>query len=137
MDTTTYIKAGEDKLKKTNNYQLVKTEIPYEPILKEVIDIFIEAKMLNVKDATIVMKYTLPMDWTQFNENQYTPLLKLLLFYFDHPDMIRICRLYLLPKIHKHPLSWREICSSPGWITFIISMFINLILQPLLKQVPT
>ena len=51
--------------------------------------------------------------------------------------MIRICRLYLLPKIHKHPLSWREICSSPGWITFIISMFIDLILQPLLKQVPT
>ena len=93
--------------------------------------------MLNVKDATIAIKYTLPMDWTQFNENQYTPLLKLLLFYFDHPDMIRICRLYLLPKIHKHPLSWREICSSPGWITFIISMFIDLILQPLLKQVPT
>ena len=75
MDTTTYIKAGEDKLKKTNNYQLVKTEIPYEPILKELIDIFIEAKMLNVKDATIAIKYTLPMDWTQFHENQYTPYL--------------------------------------------------------------
>ena len=137
MDTTTYIEAGEDKLKKTNNYQLVKTEIQYEPILKELIDIFIEAQMLNVKDAKIAIKYTLPMDWTQFRENQYTPLLKLLLFYFDHPKMIRICRLYLLPKIHKHPLSWREICSSPGWITFIISMFIDLILQPLLTKVPT
>ena len=62
MDTITYIEAGEDKLKKTNNYQLIKTEIPYEPILKEVIDIFIEAEMLNVKDATIAIKYTLPMD---------------------------------------------------------------------------
>ena len=51
--------------------------------------------------------------------------------------MIRICRLYLLPKIHKDPLSWREICSSPGWITFLISIFIDLILQPLLKKVPT
>ena len=43
MDTITYIEAGEDKLKKTNNYKLIKTEIPYEPILKEVIDILIEA----------------------------------------------------------------------------------------------
>ena len=63
--------------------------------------------------------------------------MKILLFYFDHPDMIRICRLYLLPKIHKEPLSWREICSSPGWITFLISIFVDIILQPLLKQVPT
>ena len=79
----------------------------------------------------------MPMDWSQFKENAYTPLTKLLLFYFDHPDMIRINRLYLLPKIHKSPLSWREICSSPGWITFLISMFIDPILQSLLKQVPT
>ena len=77
------------------------------------------------------------MDWTQFTKNQYTPLIKLLLFYYDHPEMIRICRLYLLPKIHKSPLSWRERCSSPGWITFLISMFIDLILQPILKKVPT
>ena len=51
--------------------------------------------------------------------------------------MIRICRLYLLPKIPKSPLSWREICSSPGWITFLISVFIDQILQPLLRKTPT
>ena len=77
------------------------------------------------------------MNWTQFIENSYTPLMKILLFYFDHPEMIRICRLYLLPKIHKSPISWREICSIPGWITFIISIFIDLLLQPSLKKVPT
>ena len=79
----------------------------------------------------------MPLDWNQFEETTYTPLVKLLLFYFDHPDMIRICRLYLLPKMHKTPLSWQEICSSPGWITFLISIFIDLILQPLLEKVPT
>ena len=100
-------------------------------------DILIEAKMLIIKDPTTPINYMFPIDWTQFIENQYTPLIKLLLFYFDHPEMIKICRLYLLPKIHKSPLSWREICSSPGWITFLISMFIDLILQPILKKVPT
>ena len=44
MDTTTYIKAGEDKLTKTNNYKSITTEILYKEILKEVIDILIEAK---------------------------------------------------------------------------------------------
>ena len=114
MDTITYINAGEDKLRQTKNYKLMETEIPYKQILKEVVDILIEAKMLIIKDPTIPINYMFPIDWTQFIENQYTPLIKLLLFYFDHPEMIKICRLYLLPKIHKSPLSWREICSSPG-----------------------
>ena len=93
--------------------------------------------MLKLKDDNAPIDYTMPINWTQFTDNQYTPLMKILLFYVDHPDMIRICRLYLLPKIHKEPLSWREICSSPGWITFLISIFVDIILQPLLKQIPT
>ena len=96
-----------------------------------------EGKLLIQKNPKTTINYRMPLDWNQFEETTYTPLVKLLLFYFDHPDMIRICRLYLLPKIHKDPLSWREICSSPGWITFLISIFIDLILQPLLKKVPT
>ena len=137
MDTKTYITAGEDKLTKTNNYQRIEWDIPYTSILKEILDILIEGKILIPKNPNVNIKDTMPLDWNQFEETTYTPLVKLLLFYFDHPDMIRICRLYLLPKIHKDPLSWREICSSPGWITFLISIFIDLILQPLLKKVPT
>ena len=131
MDTQTYIEAGEDKLRNTNNYHRIETDIPYKRILKELIDILMESKMLKLKDDKVPIDYTMPINWTQFTDNQYTPLMKILLFYFDHPDMIRICRLYLLPKIHKEPLSWREICSSPGWITFLISFFVDIILQPL------
>ena len=115
MDTTTYIKAGEDKLTKTNNYKRVTTEIPYKDILKEVIDILIESKMLILKDNNIPINYTMQIDWTQFIENQYTPLIKLLLFYFDHPDMIRICRLYLLPKYTKvHSAGEKYVLAQDG-----------------------
>jgi hypothetical protein len=101
MDTTTYNNSGEDKPRKTKNYRLIETEIPYKQILKEVVDILVEANMLIIKVPTAPINYTIPLDWTQFTKTQYTPLIKLLLFYFHHPDMIRICRLHLLPKIHK------------------------------------
>ena len=105
MDTTTYITAGEDKLTKTNNYNKMESDIPYKDILKEILDILIVGKLLKPKNPNATINYTMPLDWNQFEETTYTPLVKLLLFYFDHPDMIRICRLYLLPKMHKTPLS--------------------------------
>ena len=39
--------------------------------------------------------------------------------------------------MHKDPIGWREICASPGWVTFIVSMFIDIILQPILTNIPT
>jgi hypothetical protein len=106
MDTTTYITAGEEKLTKTNNYKIIVSDIPYGQILEEIIDILMEGKLLIQKNPKTTINYMIPLDWNQFEETTYTPLVKLLLFYFDHPDMIRICRIYLLPKIHKGPLSW-------------------------------
>ena len=94
MDTQTYTAAGEDKLKNTNNYRQIETDIPYKNILGDLIDILLESKMLKLKDDKSPIDYTMPINWTQFTDTQYTPPLKILLFYFDHPDMIRICRLY-------------------------------------------
>jgi hypothetical protein len=77
------------------------SDIPYKEILKEILDILIEGKLLIQKNPNDNINYTMPIDWNQFEETTYTPFVKLLLFYFDHPDMIRICRLYLLPKYIK------------------------------------
>ena len=43
MDTQTYIEAGEDKLRNTNNYHRIESDIPYKNILKELIDILRES----------------------------------------------------------------------------------------------
>jgi hypothetical protein len=134
MYTTTYIKAGEEKLMKTKNYPRINTKIPYKQILKEVVDILLAFKMLILKITKL--RLTTRCQWIghssqrtniHYKLNYYCSISIILIWY------VRICRLYLLPKIHKIPLSWREICSSPRWITFLISMFIDLILQPLLK----
>ena len=46
--------------------------------------------MLQLKDDKVPIDYTMPVNWDQFTDNQYTPLMKILLFYFVHPDMILI-----------------------------------------------
>ena len=84
MDTTTYITAGEEKLTKTNNYKIIVSDIPYGQILEEIIDILIEGKLLTQKNPKTTINYRMPLDWNQFEETTYTPLVKLLLFYSDH-----------------------------------------------------
>ena len=64
MDTQTYIEAGEDKLKNTNNYHRIEADIPYKSILKELIDILMELKMLKLKDDNVPIDYTMPINWT-------------------------------------------------------------------------
>ena len=62
MDTQTYIAAGEDKLKNTNNYRQIKTDIPYKHILGDLIDILLESKMFKLKDDKIPIDYTMPIN---------------------------------------------------------------------------
>lgn len=51
----------------------------------------------------------------------------------DHQSQI----MYFLPKLHKHPLKLRPIVSSIGGITVQASKFIDRLLQPLMKRVPS
>ena len=82
--------------------------------------------------------YTLPLDWSQFEfEPQYNEITHLIMYYFSHPDLIKLCRLKLLPKVHKTPMDWREICAKPKWITSIGSLVVHLLLYPLLQEIPS
>ena len=49
----------------------------------------------------------------------------------------RVCRFYLLPKIHKNPVVGRPICSSVGWIFEHASKVLDHYLQPLLAHIDT
>lgn len=54
------------------------------------------------------------------------------------PDTAVIPRFYTLPKIHKPgPLRGRPIVPSHSWITTPVSIWIDSILQPYVKQIPT
>jgi hypothetical protein len=52
-------------------------------------------------------------------------------------ENFRVCRFYLLPKIHKQPVVGRPICSSVGWIFENASKVLDHYLKPLLAHVNT
>ena len=70
---------------------------------------FIKLDIMQAKTNTADINYTLPMDWGQFTFNQYfSEALHLIMYYFSHPDLIVLCRYYVIPKAHKNPRGWRE-----------------------------
>ena len=52
-------------------------------------------------------------------------------------ESFRVCRFYLLPKIHKQPVVGRPICSSVGWLFENASKVLDHYLKPLLTHVDT
>jgi hypothetical protein len=78
------------------------------------------------------------MNWEQFQfDPQYERAAHLIMYYFSHPDLLKLCRMYLTPKVHKNPLGWREICANPQWITSIASYSVHIMLYPLLIKLPS
>ena len=67
---------------------------------------------------------------------------------FYDPDSIHPCRSYFLPKLQKLLLPYprpppllpgktppvRPICASIGWITYIVSLYLDIILKPVMLQ---
>jgi hypothetical protein len=78
--------------------------------------------------------------------SQQTPLAQIPLEPFLDPDLFQACRGYFLPKLHKlevpfpinPPLtqgrtpSLRSICKSIGWITYAVSVLLDILLKPLM-----
>ena len=78
------------------------------------------------------------MDWNQFTFNEYFhEAIHLIMYYFSHPDLIVLCRYYVIPKAHKTPRSYREICANPRWITSIGSYTVHYLLMPLVEELPS
>ena len=136
IDLSEYVEAGYSKLD-SRNY-LRQQDVSYDKIAKNLIMRFIKLDIMQVKTNTADINYTLPMDWGQFTFNQYfSEALHLIMYYFSHPDLIVLCRYYVIPKAHKNPRGWREICANPRWITSIGSYTAHTLLMPIVEELPS
>jgi hypothetical protein len=53
----------------------------------------------------------------------------------DQP--LKLARFYLLLKVHKQPITGRPVVSSIGYITYNASKFLDVLLQPYVKRIPS
>jgi hypothetical protein len=148
MDRKWYISAGELILQDTHTYQAINS-FNVNSIRNELILILHKFDHIKFKH-NIDVKYGPWQQEDMFSILQnhishQTPLAKLLLEPFLDPDLFQACRGYFLPKLHKldtpfpinPPLTpgrtppMRPICASIGWITYAVSVLLDILLKPL------
>ena len=71
-----------------------------------------------------------------FNNIIYSDIAKFILQDSNSPNL-SYCKFYILPKIHKSPLSGRPICPNTNYVTYYASKFIHITLCYLLEKIPS
>ena len=92
---------------------------------------------------------------TTDTQNRYivstSDLADILLEPFLDTTQIRPCRSYFLPKLQKLPIPYpcpppfipgktppvRPICASIGWVTYVVSLYLDIILKPIMLSLPS
>ena len=97
-----YKKAGLNKLAGVNYLKI--DEFNMDEIVKDLIKKLLKLQIISTNIDINNIDYSLPMNWSQFCfDPQYERAARLIMFYFSHPDLLKLCRLYLTPKVHKYP----------------------------------
>jgi hypothetical protein len=52
-----------------------------------------------------------------------------------HDECVIPSHIYFIPKIHKSPIALRPICASIGSSTYIASKYLDIVLQPIMKNI--
>ena len=156
MDRKWYIEAGELILTDNTTYQSIES-FDINSIRNELIFILATSNHIKLKDTTpIEFMYK---DWRneplQVLKSRYitfsSDLADILLEPFANPDNIHPCRSYFLPKLQKLAVPYprpppfipgksppvRPICASIGWVTYIVSIYLDIILKPLMLALPS
>ena len=149
MDRKWYISAGELILQDTHTYQAI-TSFNVNSIRNELILILHKFDHLKFKPNTDLRYGSWQKEdmfsLLQNHISQQTPLARLLLEPFLDPDLFQACRGYFLPKLHKLEIPFpinppltqgrtppmRPICASIGWITYAVSVLLDILLKPLM-----
>ena len=153
MDRQWYIEAGELTLKDTSTYQVLES-FNITAIRNELIFLLATSNHIQLKNVSPTeFMYTTwknePMSVLKQQHITYTSeLADIFLEPFYDPDSIHPCRSYFLPKLQKLLLPYprpppllpgktppvRPICASIGWITYIVSLYLDIILKPVMLQ---
>jgi hypothetical protein len=151
MDRKWYIEAGELILLDNSTYRSIEN-FNINSIRNELIFILATSHHIKLKDTSPTdFMYK---DWR--NESLQTlkacyftfstDLADILLEPFLDPDGIQPCRSYFLPKLQKLAFPYpcppplipgktppvRPICASIGWVTYIVSIYLDIILKPIM-----
>ena len=153
MDRQWYIEAGELTLKDTSTYQVLES-FNITAIRNELIFLLATSNHIQFKNVSPTeFMYTTwknePMSVLKQQYITYTSeLADIFLEPFYDPDSIHPCRSYFLPKLQKLLLPYprpppllpgktppvRPICASIEWITYIVSLYLDIILKPVMLQ---
>ena len=156
MDRTWYIQAGELILQDSKTYRLVD-RFDINGIRNELLQILATTGDIIFKDVNpLEFQYStwkhLPLqDLLKYHITSCSPLADVLIEPFLTPENIQACREYFLPKLHKLAIPWprpppllpnktppvRPICASIGGITYIVSVYLDITLKPVMLQIPS
>jgi hypothetical protein len=153
MDRKWYIEAGELILTDSSTYRRIEN-FDINSIRNELI--FILATSNHIKLNNTSPTEFMYKDWRneslQTLKARYftfsTDLADILLQPFLDPDGIQPCRSYFLPKMQKLAIPYpcpppfipgktppvRPICASIGWVTYIVSIYLDIIPKPIMLK---
>jgi hypothetical protein len=77
------------------------------------------------------------MDKDHIRNNIPSECLKYIDKFFENLQAPSLCKFHGLPKVHKSPLTLRPICSNINFPTYGISRVVDIMLQDLVKQLPS
>jgi hypothetical protein len=157
MDRKWYIEAGELILTDNTTYKSIES-FNINSIRNELIFILATSNHIKFKKDTTPTDF-MYKEWRneslQVLKSRYfassSELADILLEPFLNPDNIQPCRSYFLPKLQKLQIPYprpppfipgktppvRPICASIGWITYIVSIYLDIILKPLMLELPS
>ncbi len=96
------------------------------------------SKIPNPLDANIIVQRLIDIckKQSQLSEHKINTLYSDLITDISY-DRVKLCRMYLLPQLHKPTLAFQPICASINWITNWTSVYIHLSVFPLLTLIPS
>jgi hypothetical protein len=156
MDRKWYIEAGELILTDDTTYKSIES-FNINSIRNELLFILATSNHIKFKNTTPTdfMYKEWRNESLQVLKSRYfafsSGLADILLEPFLNPDNIQPCRSYFLPKLQKLQIPYprpppfipgktppvRPICASIGWITYIVSIYLDIILKPLMLELPS